>query len=73
MTVLGLINLISYVATKIKEISHYSKLCRNPFKGPLTSLKYFLNESSYTYNINYCDYKSSKNYNLTKNINLQYI
>jgi len=33
MTVLGLkINFISYVATKIKEISHYSKLCRNPFK-----------------------------------------
>jgi len=32
MTVLGLINCFSYVATKIKGISHYLKLCRNPFK-----------------------------------------
>jgi len=30
MTVLGLINFI--VNTKVKGISHYSKICRNPFK-----------------------------------------
>jgi len=32
MTVLGLINFILYIDTKIKGISYCSKLCRNPFK-----------------------------------------
>jgi len=31
MTFLGLIDFISYVDTKIIGISHYSKICRNPF------------------------------------------
>jgi len=30
-----LINFISYVDTKIKGISRYSKLCRNPFNNVL--------------------------------------
>jgi len=38
-----LINFISYVATKIKEISYYSKLCRNPFKNTLYKNGYYLN------------------------------
>jgi len=33
MTVLGLINSIAYVDTKIKGILHCSKMCKNPFKG----------------------------------------
>jgi len=27
-----MINFVAYVDTKIKGISHYSKICRNPFK-----------------------------------------
>jgi len=33
MTVLGLINFIAYVDTKIKRISHDPKICRSHFKN----------------------------------------